>query len=181
MKPTIFTTTALVAIITLGLTACKDNNPKPEDPNELITTVILTFTDSADVSNITTATFADPDGPGGSNPILFDTIKLSPNKTYYTTIVLLDQSKTPVDTISNEVEEEKDEHLFTFTTSANIAITITDFDNNSLPVGLASKWKTGAPITATTTIRLKHQPGIKNGDPALGETDVEVTFPTWIE
>lgn len=168
-------------LVLIGLAACKDNNPKPEDPQELITTLKITFTDSANTGNIVSATFSDPDGPGGSNPVTFDTIKLQPNKTYFASILLLDESKTPVDTISNEVEEEKDEHLFVFSNTANINITIKDFDNNNLPVGLASRWKTAAPITGASTIRLKHQPGIKNGDPSLGETDVEVVFPTAIE
>jgi hypothetical protein len=29
-------------------------------------------------------------------------------------------------------------------------------------------------------VTLKHQPGIKNGDPNLGETDVEVVYPVII-
>lgn len=168
-------------LILIGFAACKDNDPKSEDPQELITSMKITFTDSANTANVVSATFADPDGPGGNNPVTFDSIKLQPNKTYFASILLLDESKTPSDTISNEVEEEKNEHLFVFSNTANININITDFDDNNLPVGLSSRWKTAAPVTGTTTIRLKHQPGIKNGDPLLGETDVEVVFPTTIE
>jgi hypothetical protein len=177
----IITLSILTAFIAFGFTACKDDNPKPENPEELITTVKLLFTDSADNSNTAIAVFADPDGPGGNSPVTTDTIKLQPNKTYYASIILLDESKNPVDTISNEVAEEKNDHLFVYTTTTTIGITVTDVDDNNLPVGLASKWKTQAPITGTTTVKLKHQPDIKTGDPALGETDVEVGFATWVE
>ncbi len=178
IKHTILAFTALLA---LGFAACKDDNPAPENPEELITSLILNFVDSANASNTTAARFEDPDGPGGSSPTTFDTIVLQPNKTYFASIILLDESKTPVDTISNEVAEEKDDHLFTFSSTAGISILITDLDNNNLPVGLSTKWKTGTAATGNTIIRLKHQPGIKTGDVNLGETDVEVDFFTVVQ
>lgn len=184
MKTTTFKTVSIITLLLITLTvfnACKKDDPKPENPEELITTVKLLFTDSANAGNTATATFADPDGAGGNNPTTFDTIRLQANKTYYTQILLLDESKSPVDTISNEVEEENDEHLFNFSSTAGITIAITDFDVNALPVGLSSKWKTGAAANGNTTVILKHQPGIKTGDPALGETDVEVVFPTRVQ
>jgi len=172
---------ALAVVFILGFAACKDDNPAPENPEELITTIKLLFTDSANTANTATAVFADPDGAGGNNPTTFDTIKLQPNKTYFASIILLDESKNPVDTISNEVAEEKDDHLFAFSSTAGISILITDLDNNNLPVGLSSKWKTGNAANGQTIVRLKHQPGIKTGDANLGETDIEVNFYTKVQ
>lgn len=177
---------ALAISISIAFTACKEDEPKPDNKpvnqSELITTVKLIFTDSATGSK-TTAIFKDLDGEGGNAPSQFDTIQLAANKSYTTQILLLDESKTAVDTISNEVMEENDEHLFVFTkTGVNIIFSITDKDANNLPVGLSSIWRTSGVSTGTTTVTLKHQPdGIKNGTAAPGETDVEVTFPCMVK
>jgi hypothetical protein len=172
-----FTALALVT----GFSACKDDDPKPENPEELITTLKLTFTDSANTANNFTVTFADPDGPGGNTPTTYDSIALQTNKTYLVSVQLLNESVSPAEDITLEVEEEKDEHLFGYTTSTNVAITTTDFDSNNIPVGIQTKWKTTSASVGNTTVVLKHQPGIKTGDIALGETDVEVVFYTAIQ
>jgi len=44
-----------------------------------------------------------------------------------------------------------------------------------------SSWLAVSPITTNMRIALKHQPGIKNGQCDLGETDVEVEFPIVIK
>jgi hypothetical protein len=64
-----------------------------------------------------------------------------------------------------------------------LKVDITDLDTNSpaLPLGLISQVTVKGPIVTTLRLTLKHQPGIKNGDPNLGETDVEVVYPVVIE
>jgi hypothetical protein len=171
----------LALVLATGFSACKDNNPEPENPEELITTLKLTFTDSANTANTFTVTFADPDGPGGNTPTTYDSIALQPNKTYWVTAQLLNESVSPAEDITLEVEEEKEDHLFGYSSTANISIVATDLDNNNLPVGIQTKWKTAGASTGNTTVVLKHQPGIKTGDIALGETDVEVFFYTEIQ
>ncbi len=174
----------------LLLTACKKdkNEPEPNNPvqpneTELITTVKLILTDSANTSNVKSFMFRDVDGAGGNAPTNFDTISLSPNTTYLTQVLLLDESKNPVDTISNEVLAEANDHMFFYTpsTNANTSVTITDLDTNTptpLPLGLQSKWKTTSATSALETMQiiLKHQPGVKNGTITPGETDVDVIF-----
>jgi len=169
-------------------TGCKkdDDDPKnplpdPNDP-ELITTVELLFQDSAGISPDFVAKFKDPDGDGGNTPVQFDTINLQVNKTYFVSILLLDESGTPVDTISNEVLEEAVDHMFFFNhTGTDIVTTYEDSDSNGLPVGLQTKWKTGAVSSGVSRVTLKHQPGIKNGTITPGETDVEVDFVSRIQ
>jgi hypothetical protein len=155
------------------------------NPGELITTVRLIFTDSANSSSVTTATFNDPDGEGGNGPTQFDTIKLSANKTYLVSVLLLDVTKSPVDTISNEVLEEANDHMFFFThTTVGITTSYLDMDTNSppLPVGLSTKWVTGsAPANGISQVILKHQPGVKDGTSGPGDTDVDVSFPCKIQ
>lgn len=182
------TTAAIVFALALSIHSCKKDkdpvNPSggtpPPDEAELITTLKLIFTDSA-TSVKTAFTFADPDGEGGNAPTQFDTIMLAPSKTYYTQIILLNESVSPVDTISNEVQAENDEHLFCYTpTGANITIARIDSDG-TYEVGLESKWITGLISTGTVNIILKHQPGIKDGTCSPGDTDIELDFNCKIE
>ena len=65
---------------------------------------------------------------------------------------------------------------------AGIDITIqrTDSDGN-FEVGLQSLWETGTTGNGTVMIRLKHQPGVKDGTCAPGETDIELDFQTKVE
>ena len=167
-----------------AVSGCKEENPPPVNEEELITTMTLTFTDSANSSNVITATFRDTDGDGGNAPVQFDTIKLAAGKTYFTEITLLDESKTPAEVISEEVlEEANDHHFFFHATGATVTVTYEDLDTNSppLPVGLSTKWITGNASNGTTQVILKHQPEVKDGTEAPGETDVDVTFITEVQ
>jgi hypothetical protein len=165
----------------------KDDVENPDDNNEseLITTITLAFTDSANTTNVQYFTFKDPDGEGGNGPTQFDTIRLQANTTYFTSITLLDESGTETDTISNEVLEEGVDHQFFFSTAGALAtITYTDADDNGNPIGLQTKWAIGNIGTGTATVILKHQPDLKApapGNQTLGETDVEVDFVFVIE
>ena len=184
-------TIALSAVFSAALfTGCKkDKDPIPDPPppvneEEIITTFTLYFTDSANTSNVVSAAFRDPDGDGGNPYTEFDTIKLMPNKTYYAQVIILNETKSPADSISNEVEEEANDHLFIYTSiGTNTTITITDTDANTPPLslGLASKWKTGSAAMGTTRIVLKHQPGMKDGTAAPGSTDIDLLFHTKIQ
>ena len=183
----LFVVATAVALIITGCKKDKETVPDPEDPvneTEVMTTFKLTFVDSANSADIVTATFRDPDGDGGNPPVKFDSVKLVANKTYFASVLILDETKSPVDTISNEIEEEANDHLFFYTPQGvNETITILDKDTHTptpLPVGVHTKWKTGATSTGSTKIVLRHQPGVKNGTYAPGETDIEILFQTKI-
>ncbi len=168
-----------LAMVLVGFQAC-ETDPKPYMPpaneGELITTLIIETTDSASGQK-QVFKFKDADGEGGNAPSQFDSIELEQNKTYSVNLILLDESKTSVDTISNEVLNEGEDHLFKFTVSnINLGIRLDDLDKNGLPIGLKSIWSAGSSGDGKLKVVLKHQPGIKNGDPALGETDIEIEF-----
>jgi hypothetical protein len=57
-----------------------------------------------------------------------------------------------------------------------MGIKLNDLDKNGLPIGLISIWRTRSSGDGKLKVVLKHQPGIKNGDPAIGETDIEIEF-----
>lgn len=176
-----------VGLITATFSSCKKDNDlvkvPPPDQNEIeiITTFTIKLTDINGVEPEVSATFQDLDESGGNAPTQFDEIILAPNTTYTAQIILLNETNSPTDTISNEVLEEADEHLFCFTPSAaNVVITRIDTDG-TYEIGLQSKWVTDAASTGTTQITLKHQPDLKDGTCAPGETDIELEFTTKIQ
>jgi hypothetical protein len=182
----IFTVVTLTGLLSLSLfqTSCKKKTTTPPNPNEeeLITTFKITFTDSAGVQPSTSAMYRDLDGDGGVGPSIFDSIKLKPNTTYNASILLLDETKTPADTISNEVLEEGAEHLFCFSSPASyLTIQRTDKDVNNLEIGLQSKWKTMGSGNTSVQIVLRHQPDVKTGACEPGASDLDLTFQTLIQ
>jgi len=197
-------------LVLLMSTNCrkKKDQPAPEDPvptpntQEVITSFKLLLTDSA-TSTVYTYFYKDPDGDGGqagfygpgtttASAQTDSVFTLAPNTTYFAEIILLDETKNPVDTISNEVEEEGADHMFFFNSTnptgtpytvmlagSGIKITYTDLDTGSPQrgIGLQSRWRTYATAPkSTVNIILKHQPGVKDGTVTPGDTDVDVTF-----
>ena len=159
----------------------KSITPNPNE-EELITTVQLKFIDSSGIEPTIYCIYQDKDGDGGNLPEKWDSIILKANKCYYMTITLLDETKIPIDTISNEILSEDYDHLFCFEPlGVSIDIEKTDKDKNELSLGLKSKWNTYATGNGSIDIILKHQPGIKNGDCNIGATDIHLTFPIFIK
>ena len=210
MKTIIRYTFGLGMMMLLLSTSCKKkkNEPSPENPpetpgpQEVITTFKLLLTDSA-TSTVYTYMYKDPDGDGGqagfygpgttSASAQSDSVfSLMTNRTYFAEIILLDETKNPADTISNEVEEEGAEHMFFFNSGdpagtpynltlagSGIHLTYTDLDDGSPQrgIGLKSRWRTyGTAPKSPVNIILKHQPGVKNGTFSPGDTDVDITF-----
>jgi len=176
---------AFMLFLAAGLLSSCDKNDdeqEPENESELITTVMLTMQEEG-TANVVTATFRDTDGDGGNAPTKFDEIVLKPNKVYNTTITLMDESKSPAENITEEIEEESDDHQFFFTptTGLNVTVAYQDKDANNLPIGLETKVTTGTASTGKLKVTLKHQPGIKNNNIAAGETDIELDFTTNVQ
>ena len=164
-------------------TSCDDKVDDPIKPNEeeLITTVQLTFTDTSNSNDVRVFKFSDTDGEGGNPPSQFDTIKLNANTTYKLDVQFIDESKTPVEDITEEVREEAVEHLVCYTSGGGVTIAITDKDVNMLELGLEALVTTTITGNTSLSISLKHQPDIKDGSCSVGETDVEVDFPFVIQ
>jgi hypothetical protein len=165
------------------LSACgNDPDPVLENQEELITTVRLTFTPAGGSPVI--ATWQDLDGDGGSPPTV-SPVTLAGNTTYTLAVTLADASRNPSVDITEEVEEEGEEHqLFFRTTLTGMTIAYNDKDANNRPVGLNNTVTTTTAGSGTLTVILRHEPnktatGVANGDPtnAGGETDIETTPP----
>ena len=171
--------------LSLVVVSCKKDEVKPAEPtppneSELITTLELKFSGKGVLGNDTTfvVTFNDPDGDGGNAPTQFETIHLLKNSTYKVEVTLLDKSKTPAETISNEVLAEANDHLFFYSSNPTglVDVLITDKDSNGKNLGLKSTWTTTNAGSGKVKVKLMHQPGVKDGTSATGDTDIEVDF-----
>ncbi len=168
------------------LNSCKPKCERnPNDPEclgeeEVITTLKITFKDSASGNILYNYQFKDSDNNG--IPEVFDTIKLAANKTYKAELQFLNEATLPTQDVTNEIEAEKNDHLLVFeTTAADINVGYIDYDNNNLPVGLQTYWTTHAAANGHILVTLRHQPGVKDGTKTPGDTDMQVDFPVVVE
>jgi hypothetical protein len=174
-------------ILLLFLSCKRDRSdvtkPPRGDEQELITTVKVILTNTTNSGDVREVMFRDVDGPGGNVPVV-GSLSLPKGEIYTGEIILLDETKTPVDRISNDVYDERNEHQFFYIVSgADLIINYqsVDVDDNGVPLGLRPVFNVGNTASSGTfTVILKHQPGVKptsgNGDITKGDTDVEVTF-----
>ena len=180
----IFNTLALVMAISI-FTACEKDDPVVPNEEELITT--LTYTLSATGADPVVLSFTDLDGDGGNAPTI-NGGTLAANTTYTGSIDLLNETETPAESITEEIEEEQEEHQFFYAASGlDLTIAYTDADANNQPVGLTTTITTGDAGSGNLTVTLRHEPnkdgaGVAAGqiENAGGETDIEVTFPITI-
>lgn len=191
-----FLSTALVLTFAAMFSGCNDDDPKKEDTPELITKVTLTFTPAAGGAAVV-VTATDPDGEGLQDIAADGPINLVKGTSYTLAIGLINGLAAPTDpeyNITEEVEEEGDEHMFFFAWTNNVfsnpagngnvdnradAVNYNDEDGDGLPLGLSTDW-TAAAASASGTFRiiLKHQPDLKSdiSDSTTGDTDVDISF-----
>lgn len=184
----------MTLITAMTITACKkdetgdpSNPPPPTNEEEVITTVKLTFVDTVgEIDDTVRYVFQDLDGAGGNAPII-TTAPLASGASYIASIQLLNESVSPIEDITIEVQNEAEAHQFFYAVGgANINWGYADADANGHPVGIRTNWSApaGPGSTGTLLVTLRHEPdkaasGVSSGDitNAGGETDVEVQFP----
>lgn len=169
----------------------KVNNPPIVNSQEQITTVLIKGYNHDDPSNTAqqfTVKWEDLDGTGGNAPTI-DSMLLDTGVEYHFHVLLLDKTKTPFDTISNEVEKEKNVHQFFYTPSANLLnkldIERLDLDNNTppLPVGMECHMKILAtptysiPLIGNLNMVLSHYDGVPKTASPSSESDIDINFP----
>lgn len=174
----------LVAVAFLGITtliSC-NNDDKPVNEEEVITTVTTTLTNG---SNVITLKSRDLDGDGPNAPVVTVSSNLKANTVYTGAVTFLNETVTPADDITVEVQEEGDEHqLFFQAPSALGTFAYTDADANGKPIGLAFTLTTKSATTGNLVVTLRHLPnksasGVATGDitNAGGATDAAITYP----
>lgn len=169
--------------------------PEPVEELEVITDVVLTFTNADDDTDVVTAAAQDPDGEGVEDLVILDEVNLDANKTYILTYEILNALESPAENILDEIQEEAAEHqlFYAFTEGAftdptgdgnidNAAdpINYNDQDDNGLNLGLNTTWTTSetAVSGATFRVKLQHQPDVKTAtsDSNTGDNDFDLSF-----
>lgn len=178
-----------VFISLISIMSCSDD---PEDPiieneEEVITTLTYTLTPSEGGSAVVLS-YQDLDGDGANEPTITNGT-LSAETTYSGSMTLLNETESPAESITEEIEEEDADHQFFFvTTVSGLSVAYADSDDDGKPVGLASTLTTGAAGSGNLTVTLKHEPdksasGVSDGviTNAGGETDISVTWTITVE
>lgn len=163
----------MMAILFTGVffTSCKNDDdvtPEPVNEEEEITRVSLIV-----------------EGNGASKTYDYkvdgtkkDKIMLDANSTYTVKFEVYNDEEN--ENVTEEVKEEKEEHLVCFSPSnSSLRIVRSDKDDNGKEIGLSSTWTTLDNSTGKVQVKLKHQPDIKatqSENCNAGGTDVDVSF-----
>ena len=178
-----------VFISLISIMSCSDDPDDPiiENEEEVITTLTYTLTPSEGGSAVVLS-YQDLDGDGANEPTITNGT-LSAETTYSGALTLLNETESPAESITEEIEEEDADHQFFFeTTVSGLSVAYADSDDDGKPVGLASTLTTGAAGSGNLTVTLKHEPdksasGVSDGviTNAGGETDISVTWTITVE
>jgi hypothetical protein len=186
--------TIIIIATILTISSCSKKDPKKPiitNPQEMLTTILVkgyNQNDSLNPNYQFTYKWEDLDGDDRNLPVI-DTLNLDSGIVYKCEIIIIDKTKTPFDTVTNAIEEEKNVHQFFFAPSANltnkIKTEILDFDTNipSLPVGLSFNFITKSnqsfttPIFGSLNIVLSHYDGVPKTIEKSSESDIDITFP----
>jgi hypothetical protein len=176
----------LLTIGILTFSSCSDDDPAPEPINEeeIITTFTATLVPQGG-GNIITLQTRDLDGDGPNPPEVTVSGNFLPSTVYDGTLVLLNETETPAENITDEVEEEDEEHQFFYSVGGGLDVTAeyANFDGNNNPLGTAFALTTGTASSGTLGFTLRHEPVKPNTGlaDAGGETDLVVTFSVTIQ
>lgn len=178
-KTLLLSATALLAF------SCSNDDNGPVNEEEVITTVTTTLTGGGQGITLTSR---DLDGDGPNAPTVTVSGNLTANTTYAGEVSFLNETVSPADDITVEVEEEGVDHQIFYQLPAALGIvTYTDLDLNGKPIGLAFTLTTGNAGTGNLTVTLRHLPnksatGVAAGDitNAGGATDALVTYPVTV-
>ena len=191
----LFKNSTLIAAVLFSavLFSCKSEDPVIENDEEVITDVTLKFTELNESGNPVGDSFeflaSDPQGVALGTPTI-ETVTLMKGKSYQMEILLFNSIAN--EDITEEVEEESDEHQFFFLGSGftSSILSINYDDPSGELIGLQNTLTvSSSPGASTTEIRVilrhdldKSYPGANNPNftnfaQAGGETDLDITFP----
>jgi len=170
---------------TLIFASCSDdddNTPEPVNEEEVITTLTVTLDSGSDT---VVMQYQDLDGDGPDAATVTVSGSLSANTTYDGSIILLNETESPAENVTEEIEEEDLDHQFFYTVGSglDVAAEYGDADSEGNPLGLSFILNTGVASSGGLTFTLRHEPNKPNTglENAGGETDIEVTFDVTVE
>ncbi|MGB5191318.1 type 1 periplasmic binding fold superfamily protein [Robiginitalea sp.] len=179
---------SVLACAGLVFTSCSsdDDNPPPVNEEEIITTMTITMIPIGVAGETVVLQVRDLDGDGPNPPDVTVSGNLAADTTYESAIVLLNETESPPENITEEVEEEDDEHQFFYGVggSLNATTEYANFDGDGNPLGTEFRLSAGSASSGTLSFTLRHEPKKPNDgslSDAGGETDIAQTFNVTIE
>lgn len=160
----------------LLFSACKKDD---DTEQENITRVVLHFTGDGFDQEFE---WKDLDGDGGNAPTV-PTLQLPIGKVLNCHIHVYDDTKSPVEDLTEEIEAESAAHLWVFESLlSTLQIEYDDQDSNGKKFGLETKWTTTTFASGTVKVTLFHEPTNKDNLSAPGgETDFTASFPVNVQ
>ena len=175
-------TYAVVALLLFS--SCSKDDPIAVNEEEVITTMIVTLVPSDASTNVTLKT-QDLDGDGPNAPVVTVSGDLKASLTYSGSVKFLNETETPAEDITLEVEEEADDHQLFYTVGSGLTMGVvsTNNDSNGNPLGTKFDVKSLSASSGKLTFTLRHKPKKPNSGlaDAGGDTDIEATFDIVIE
>lgn len=186
-------TAATLAAVGLVFTAsaCSSNEPDPMGggDQEFVTQVVIRLQNAANASDVRTITATDADGDGGGLVFSPAAVRLTPGVTYTGTIDINDQINTR--SVTDEIKEEAEDHLFryAFAPASAGTVTITDLESQyttntgtDLPVGLTfrvavASGATGASAFNATLFHFEDATAKNSATATSDERDIDINFP----
>ena len=171
----------VLALTGLMFTSCSDDDaPDPVNEEEVITTMTITLVPQGGGDNVILQS-RDLDGDGPNAPEVTVSGPFTAGTTYDGSIVLLNETETPAENITEEVEEEAEDHQFFFTIASGLNGSISDenLDGSGNPLGTAFVFEALGASAGTLTVTLRHdlkKPNDGTLSDAGGETDIAQTF-----
>ena len=161
----------LACVILFTFTNCDDDDPIPVNEEEVITTVIVTLTPAA--GPVVTLQSQDLDGDGPNPPVVTVSGPLTASTTYQGTVEFLNETETPAEDVTEEIEEEDEDHQVFYQVTGGIQLDINylDEDADGNPLGLEFELISSAAGNGNLVVTLRHLPD-KN---AAGVSDVDIT------
>lgn len=148
------------------------------DLTETVTLATLRFVPTDHPTDTIRATLNDPtyvevfSGVG-------ETATLQPNTSYYLSLDLWNEQRTPPVHISTKILNESIYHQFFYTIPSNLDLQLqyADTDTAGTPIGLQMTAQTGAASSDTLGIVMMLEEGGKDNNPATGKQEIDVRFP----
>ncbi|WP_053977929.1 hypothetical protein [Mangrovimonas xylaniphaga] len=175
------------------VTSCSsdDDTPAPVNEEEVITTLTATFVPVGGGTSVVLKT-QDLDGDGPNAPVITVSGPFASNTTYNGSVEFLNELDSPAEDITEEVQEEGDEHQIFYATTNDLGtFSYNDSDADGNPIGVEFTFQTvetSTTLDGALTITLRHEPnkdatGVSDGDIANagGETDIQTSFNISVE
>ncbi len=176
---------SILALLVLSFSACNndDDVTTPVNEEEVITTIRVTLIGGGQTISLVSR---DLDGDGPNQPVVTVSGNLVAGTTYTGKTTFLNELASPVEDITEEVEEEGADHQIFYqlpSTLGTITYNANNVDANGNPIGIDFTLVAGTASTGNLTVTLRHLPnkaanGVTAGDitNAGGSTDATEEF-----